>query len=281
MPKQVNVAIIGLGLRGGVHSDLSGPSEGQHGRHLPAERREAEQGRRRRSASTRGTPSTTTCWPIPRSISSTSTRRFPTTPGCRSQALKAGKHVMCTVPMATTIKECDKICRAGRRDRPQVHDGRDGRLQPRVPVHQGDVQEGRARQDPAPGRLAPAGHGRLARLLAEDDPDALRHARRQPLPGPDRQAGPSTSRCFGSGTVREGHRQKIGQQVRRRDVPHQDQGLRRRRPTSGDSCTTRPASIARASTSTARRRASSGRWSSTSRTSSTRPRSPSRRFPRR
>src|SRR5262245_22572973 len=26
------------------------------------------------------------------------------------QALKAGKHVMCTVPMATTIKECDKIC---------------------------------------------------------------------------------------------------------------------------------------------------------------------------
>lgn len=26
------------------------------------------------------------------------------------QALGAGKHVMCTVPMATTIKECDKIC---------------------------------------------------------------------------------------------------------------------------------------------------------------------------
>lgn len=26
------------------------------------------------------------------------------------QALKAGKHVMCTVPMATTIEECDQIC---------------------------------------------------------------------------------------------------------------------------------------------------------------------------
>jgi predicted dehydrogenase len=26
-------------------------------------------------------------------------------------ALKAGKHVMCTVPMATTIKECEEICR--------------------------------------------------------------------------------------------------------------------------------------------------------------------------
>ncbi|MBT4012565.1 MAG: Gfo/Idh/MocA family oxidoreductase, partial [Planctomycetaceae bacterium] len=26
------------------------------------------------------------------------------------EALKAGKHVMCTVPMATTIEECDQIC---------------------------------------------------------------------------------------------------------------------------------------------------------------------------
>ena len=25
-------------------------------------------------------------------------------------ALKAGKHVMCTVPMATTIEECEQIC---------------------------------------------------------------------------------------------------------------------------------------------------------------------------
>ena len=28
------------------------------------------------------------------------------------QALKAGKHVMCTVPMATTIEECDQLCQA-------------------------------------------------------------------------------------------------------------------------------------------------------------------------
>ncbi|MEZ6052662.1 MAG: Gfo/Idh/MocA family oxidoreductase [Planctomycetaceae bacterium] len=28
------------------------------------------------------------------------------------EALKAGKHVMCTVPMATTIEDCDKICQA-------------------------------------------------------------------------------------------------------------------------------------------------------------------------
>ena len=28
------------------------------------------------------------------------------------QALRAGKHVLCTVPMATTIRECEEICRA-------------------------------------------------------------------------------------------------------------------------------------------------------------------------
>ncbi|MCA9266802.1 MAG: Gfo/Idh/MocA family oxidoreductase, partial [Planctomycetales bacterium] len=26
------------------------------------------------------------------------------------EALRAGKHVMCTVPMATTIEDCDKVC---------------------------------------------------------------------------------------------------------------------------------------------------------------------------
>lgn len=28
------------------------------------------------------------------------------------KALRAGKHVMCTVPMATTVGECEEICRA-------------------------------------------------------------------------------------------------------------------------------------------------------------------------
>ena len=28
------------------------------------------------------------------------------------QALRAGKHVMCTVPMATTIEDCDQVCQA-------------------------------------------------------------------------------------------------------------------------------------------------------------------------
>ena len=38
------------------------------------------------------------------------------------QALKAGKHVMCTVPMATTIDECRQICEL------EVHDGGNGCL---------------------------------------------------------------------------------------------------------------------------------------------------------
>ena len=71
--------------------------------------------------------------------------------------------------------------RARQADRAEVHDGRDGRLQPRVPVHPSDVQEGGARYDPASGGLASARHGRLARLPGTADPDALRHARRQSL----------------------------------------------------------------------------------------------------
>ena len=51
------------------------------------------------------------------------------------------------------------------------------------------VPEGRARQDSVHARLASAGHGRLARLLGEDDPDALRHARRQPVLGPGERPG--------------------------------------------------------------------------------------------
>ena len=55
-------------------------------------------------------------------------------------ALKAGKHVACTVPMATSVEDCQTDRRARRRDRAQVHDDGDGRLRPRVPLHQGAVR---------------------------------------------------------------------------------------------------------------------------------------------
>ena len=50
--------------------------------------------------------------------------------------------------MATTRRRVPADRRSGPADRPEIHDGGDGRLQPRVPVSQGDVRKGRARQDP-------------------------------------------------------------------------------------------------------------------------------------
>ena len=52
-----------------------------------------------------------TCSRTRKSTPSTSTRRSPTTPGMSIAALKAGKHVACTVPMATI----DRGVQAGRR----------------------------------------------------------------------------------------------------------------------------------------------------------------------
>ena len=55
--------------------------------------------------------------------------------------------------------------RIGPRDRPEVHDGRNRRLQPGIPVHQGALRQGRARQNSVSGGVPSAGHGGLARLL--------------------------------------------------------------------------------------------------------------------
>ena len=48
-------------------------------------------------------------------------------------ALKAGKHVACTVPMATTIEECRQIVES-QQEGQGLHDDGDRRLQPRVSV---------------------------------------------------------------------------------------------------------------------------------------------------
>ena len=129
--------------------------------------------------------------------------RFPIMPRKSIAALKAGKHVMCTVPMATTVEECRQIVELVQEDRPQVHDGRDGRLRPRVPVRQGAVRQGRAGQDPVPAGEPSAGHGRLAQLLARPAADALRHPLRRPVPGADAAREAEYVSCFGSGTIRK------------------------------------------------------------------------------
>ena len=90
--------------------------------------------------------------------------------------------------------------RSPARQRQDLHDDGDGRLQPRVPVRQGAVRQGRAGPAPVPARQPPARHGRLARLLAGPAADVVRHALRQPLPGDPGQACPAAS----SATARAG-----------------------------------------------------------------------------
>ena len=53
------------------------------------------------------------------------------------KALKAGKHVACTVPMATSLDDCKQIVDLLQDDRPEIHDDGNRGLCPRVPVHEG------------------------------------------------------------------------------------------------------------------------------------------------
>src|SRR5216110_1530541 len=53
-------------------------------------------------------------------------------------ALKAGKHVACTVPMATNIEDCRKIVDLVKQTRKKYDDG-NRRVCARISVHQGDV----------------------------------------------------------------------------------------------------------------------------------------------
>ena len=57
-------------------------------------------------------------------------------------ALKAGKHVACTVPMATSAEECKALDRSAARQRQGLHDDGNGRLQPRVSVRQRALRRG-------------------------------------------------------------------------------------------------------------------------------------------
>ena len=57
------------------------------------------------------------------------------------EALNAGKHVACTVPMGTSIDECKRDRRSPAQERQDLHDDGNGRLQPRVSVRQGAVRQ--------------------------------------------------------------------------------------------------------------------------------------------
>ena len=200
----------------------------------------------------------TTCWPIRRSTPCTSTRRFPTTPGRSIAALKAGKHVACTVPMATTVEDCRQIVELASKTGLKYMMMETVVYSPRVSVRQGAVRQGRAGPLAVPAGQPSAGHGRLARLLGRPAADALRHALRRPVPGADRRRG-GICLLLRLGPDRRGADRQIQLAVRRRNVPHQDAGLGSGGRHLLARCSTRPGNTARASTSTARSNRSSGR----------------------
>ena len=107
--KQFNVAMIGLGFGAEFI-----PIYQAHPRANVAavcRRNEAElTSAATSSASPSGSRSTKTCWPIPEIDYVHINSPIPDHAPMSLQALDAGKHVMCTVPMATTIEECDAIC---------------------------------------------------------------------------------------------------------------------------------------------------------------------------
>ncbi len=174
------------------------------------------------------------------------------------KALDAGKHVMCTVPMATTIEECQQIVEKVKQTGLKYMMAETVVYSREFLFIKEHVREGRIGKNPAPCRLPSAGHGRLARILAKDDPDALRHARRQSLPRPGQRPG-RIRQLFWIRDRSRGHRRKIGKQIRGRILPHQNQGFATWSPTSGDSSTTWPVNIGKASTFTVRKKVSSGR----------------------
>jgi predicted dehydrogenase len=65
----------------------------------------------REFSSKNATPTTTKCWRIPTSTFVHINSPIPDHAWMSLKALDAGKHVMCTVPMATTIEECRRSSR--------------------------------------------------------------------------------------------------------------------------------------------------------------------------
>jgi predicted dehydrogenase len=117
-------------------------------------------------------------------------------------ALEAGKHVACTVPMATSVDDCRRIVELLRAHRKKY-------MMMETVVYAREflflkelLREGRARQAAVPAGEPPAGHGRLAGLLAGLPPMYYATHCVGPVLGLPRKDAEYVS-CFGSGTIRE------------------------------------------------------------------------------
>jgi len=94
------------------------------------------------------------------------------------EGLKNGKHVACTVPMATSIADCQKIVML------QKTTGfrymmMETAVCPRISLHARALRQRRAGQNPVPASEPSTRHGRLAQLLAGIATHVVRHALRR------------------------------------------------------------------------------------------------------
>jgi predicted dehydrogenase len=97
-------------------------------------------------------------------------------------ALRAGKHVMCTVPMALSIEECKEIVRLVRVTGLKYMMA-ETVLYSRESVHSGALQARKTWRPPIPAGLASPGYGRLAGGLARFAAHVLRDTLHLPVFG--------------------------------------------------------------------------------------------------
>jgi len=143
-------------------------------------------------------------------------------------ALKAGKHVLCTVPMATTVEECEQIVNLVRETglkymmaetvvysreflflKQMYENGELGKIQYMQASHPQDMEGWPEYWE----RMIPMHYA--THVVS-------------PVLGLVNGLAEYVS-CFGSGTINERVAQKSGQRLRCGKLPHQDQGFRHRR----------------------------------------------------
>ena len=109
MSKKINIAIVGLGFGAEFIPIYQRHPHAEHVRHLPARPGEARRHRRCLRHRACATRTSRTLLKDPNVDAVHINSPIPDHGWMSIAALKAGKHVACTVPMATSIEDCKKI----------------------------------------------------------------------------------------------------------------------------------------------------------------------------
>lgn len=136
--KKVRVAIVGLGFGAEFIPLYQNHPNAEMSGHLPAYPAETRRNwrRLRRQKTLHEIPKT--CWPIPILMPVHINTPIPDHARQSIAALKAGKHVACTVPMGTSVDECRQIVEA-QDEWQELHDDGNRGVQPRIPICERDV----------------------------------------------------------------------------------------------------------------------------------------------